>query len=760
MKRIFSNIPLVMLIFLLIFAVTGFDRHLDAQQSQEMKNELPPTQNYTIPKITSKVKIDGDLDDPAWEKAAKMDIPYEWFPGNNVPAPVKTDCLIMYSESKLYFGFRCYDPDPGSVRAHLMDRDAMTTFVQDDYVIILLDTFNDERRAFQFRVNPLGVQADASFSELEGFEDFSWDCIWDSAGKITDFGYVVEVAIPFNQLRFARTNEMQTWGIAVDRTYPRNVRHRLKSHPLDRNRQCLLCQANKVTGFEGISPGRNLEFDPTLTVNRTDRQEDFPDGELKSGKIKVDPGLNARWGITPNLILNATVNPDFSQVEADVAQLEVNTRFALRYPEKRPFFLEGADFFLTPLDVMFTRTVYDPIWGAKLTGKIGRNAIGFFAAQDNYNNLLFPSNQGSWSDSVKEDIFSGVFRYRRDMGKGSTLGFLYAGRIGDDYYNHVTGVDGFFRLTQTKTISFQYLRSETDYPDDIAERNYQDSESFGGNAFYFNFFHAARKLQYGGTYQELSDTFRADYGFIPRVDIRHFNAFFAPIFWGKKGGWFNQLTLLLQADRITDRDGNLTDQDIQFSANYMGPLQSNIIPTLSLQKEWYNGVTYDKTVFSAYAETRPMGGLTVTLYTAFGDAVDYSNFRLADSFIIQPTVNYSPGKHLNLSLNHTLQRLSLEGEKIYNVNLLQAKMIYNFNVRTLFRIIIQYMHLSRNTDLYISPVDPVSKTLFTQFLFSYKVNPQTKVYLGYSDDYLGLKGIDLTRTNRTFFLKIGYALVL
>ena len=760
MKRILSGIPLVIFIFILIFTVTAFDCHLDAQQNQEIKNELPPTQNYTIPKIDSKVKIDGNLNDPAWEKAVNMDIPYEWFPGNNIPALVKTDCLIMYSESKLYFGFRCYDPNPEKVRAHLMDRDAMTTFVQDDYVIILLDTFNDERRAFQFRINPLGVQADASFSELEGFEDFSWDCIWDSAGRITDFGYVIEVAIPFNQLRFERINEKQTWGIAIDRTYPRNVRHRLKSHPLNRNRQCLLCQANKVTGFEGISPGRNLEFDPTLTVNRTDRQEDFPEGKLQSGKIKVEPGINARWGITPNLILNATVNPDFSQVEADVAQLEVNTRFALRYPEKRPFFLEGADFFLTPLDAMFTRTVYDPLWGAKLTGKIGRNAIGFFAAQDSYNNLLFPSNQGSWSDSIKEDIFSGVFRYRRDMGKGSTLGFLYAGRIGDDYYNHVTGVDGFFRLTQTKTISFQYLRSETDYSDEVAGRNYQDTESFGGNAFYFNFFHAARKLQYGGTYQELSDTFRADYGFIPRVDIRHFNAFVAPIFWGKKGGWFNQLTLLLQADRITDRDGNLTDQNIQFSTNYSGPLQSIIIPTLSFQKEWYNGVTYDKTVFSTYAETRPMGGLTITLYTEFGDAVDYSNFRLADSFIIQPTVNFSPGKHLNLSLNHTLQRLSLECKKIYNVNLLQAKLIYNFNIRTLFRIIVQYMHLSRNTDLYNTPVDPLSKTLFTQFLFSYKVNPQTKVYLGYSDDHMGLKGIDLTRTNRTFFLKIGYALVL
>jgi len=178
-------------------------------------------------------------------------------------------------------------------------------------------------------------------------------------------------------------------------------------------------------------------------------------------------------------MLNATANPDFSQVEADVAQLNVNTRFALFYPEKRPFFLEGADFFLTPFGAVFTRTVADPTWGGKVTGKIGRSAVGFFASEDRINNLLFPSNQGSGSTSLEEKVYAGVFRYRYDVGHGSTLGALYAGRAGGDYYNHVGGFDGFFRLGSKDQITFQYLRSQSRYPNKLSLDFGQNLGDFG-----------------------------------------------------------------------------------------------------------------------------------------------------------------------------------------------------------------------------------------------------------------------------------------
>ncbi|MEA2691369.1 MAG: hypothetical protein QOJ16_756, partial [Acidobacteriota bacterium] len=329
---------------------------------------VPSLRRFAVTRAASAIKIDGVLDEEAWKSALTIDLPYEWFPGDNVPPRVRTEAKVTFDADNLYVAFHCEDPDPGAIRAHLIDRDAIGTFIQDDHVGFNLDTFDDEQRAFQFRVNPFGVQVDAVFSEVNSAEDFSWDAIWASAGRVTRDGYVVEIAIPFRQLRFPRSSAPQTWGIEFFRSYPRDVRYRMSSRYTDRAKDCILCQENKVAGFAGIAPGRNLELDPTLTSQRSDAQPPgaFPEGGLDRGKTKTDPGLTARWGFSPNASLSAAINPDFSQVEADVAQLGINTRFALFYPEKRPFFLEGADLFLTPLQAVFTRTVADPDWGVKL----------------------------------------------------------------------------------------------------------------------------------------------------------------------------------------------------------------------------------------------------------------------------------------------------------------------------------------------------------------------------------------------------------
>ena len=327
-----------------------------APQTEKQKVESP---SYDVTKASSNIKIDGDLNEEAWTSATVLPLPFEWTPGENIPAPVKTECFVTYDTHNLYVAFRCFDPEPLKIRAHLMDRDDSDKLILDDHISIMIDSFNDERRGFQFRVNPLGVQADANFSESEGYEDFSWDAIWDAAGKITDWGYVIEIAIPLNQFRFKKTEGPQTWGFSAERSWPRDARHRMTSHVRSRSVACIICQFNKLTGFEGITASQNIELNPTLTGIRTDAMDmsEYPGGALEKGKQKIDPGLTAKWGITPNLILNATANPDFSQVEADVAQLEVNRRFALFYPEKRPFFLEGADFFLTSIQAAFSRTV-------------------------------------------------------------------------------------------------------------------------------------------------------------------------------------------------------------------------------------------------------------------------------------------------------------------------------------------------------------------------------------------------------------------
>jgi len=728
-----------------------------APSRSEEETDLPPAKRYAVKQTTSEVRVDGVLDEDAWKEAAILEDFYEWLPGDNIPPPVDTQCLVAFDKKNLYLAYRCFDPNPRKIRAHLMDRDDMEPFIQDDHISVIIDPFNDERRGFQFRVNPLGVQADANFSELEGYEDFSWDAIWQSKGKITDFGYVIEIAIPFNQLRFPQAKEKQTWGFSASRSYPRSARHRMESHPRDRNKSCLLCQVNKITGFQGMSPGRNMEFDPTLTSNRTDTRVDFPEGSMEAGKVDTQPGLTARWGITPNLILNGAINPDFSQVEADVAQLDVNTRYALRYPEKRPFFLEGADFFLTPIEAVFTRTVADPLWGVKLTQKSGRNALGIFATGDRINNLIIPSNVWSFPISLDQKVLGGVFRYRRDIGRTSTLGFLYTGRQGEDYYNHVLGVDGFLRLSQTNTFSFQYLHSQTDYPDDAALEFGQGTEWFGGDALEAEFMHMSRNWYISADYRNRTSGFRADFGYIPRVDIQSAEGLVLRTFWGKPDGWFTQLNFGIMGRRIEDHDGMLTDQMIMLFTRYNGPLQSNLGFYGYRMKEYFNEVTYDLDRVEMDFEIKPRGGLRITFFSRYGDGIDYSNSRPATLLNLIPAVEFNLSRRINVNFNHTLERLWLEEGEIYEANLSQARFIFHFNVRTFFRAIIQYTGVARNADLYFNPVESEEHHIFTQFLFSYKINPRTVLFLGYSDNYFSQTGIDLTQKDRTFFVKIGYA---
>ncbi|MBN2345763.1 MAG: carbohydrate binding family 9 domain-containing protein [Candidatus Aminicenantes bacterium] len=720
--------------------------------------EEPPAIRTEVAPATSAIRIDGVIDEEAWKNGPVITLPTEWYPGDNTPAPVDTDCLLTYDRHNLYIAFRCHDPEPRKIRAHLMDRDAIDTFVMDDHVSVMLDTFNDERRAFQFRVNPLGVQADANYSEQDGYEDFSWDAIWSSAGRITALGYEVEIAIPFHQLRFRRTAGKQTWGFSAGRSWPRGDRHRMDSQPRDRDNNCVLCQFNKITGLENISPGSNIELDPTLTVQRSDAHSDFPGGAMTAGTIQAEPGLTVKWGITPNLILNAAVNPDFSQIEADAAQLDVNTRYALYYPEKRPFFLEGADIFLTPFEAVFTRTVADPLWGVKLTGKVGRGVLGFFAAQDRINNLIIPSNQGSEAASLDEDVFAGVLRYRRDIGNSSTLGILYAGRSGGDYYNHVGGIDGFFRLGKRDQVRFQYVRSETRYSEVTASAYGQDDAAFPGDAFYAEYVHQSRNWFIYGAYIDKGKGFRADSGFVSRVDTRMFDSQIQYNFWGKSGSAYNRLSFWLRAYRTCDHDGLLTDSRIALGGVCEGPLQSTATLIARANREHFAGILYNIDDLYAEVYVKPFSGFSLGVYVNPGHAVDYANERPAKRLLFGPYLEAGIGRHLNLNLNHSLERLSSEGRLTYTANLLQAKLIYTFSVRAFARAILQYRDVDRVPESYAFKVERASRSLFSQLLFSYKINARTVLFLGYSGQLQGNQDIDLTRSNRAFFLKMGYAL--
>src|SRR6185436_3766205 len=297
-------------------------------------------------------------------------------------------------------------------------------------------------------------------------EDDSWDAIWNSAGKIHTDRYEVEMAIPFSQIRFKASGaDVQTWGIDMLRIYPRDQRYRFGLHAQNRNRSCYVCQMSKITGFQGISPGKNVEIAPTLTTQRTDLRQG---SSFTNGGFDTEPGVTARWGLTPSLTLNGAINPDFSQVEADSVQLDINNQFALFFNEKRPFFLEGADFFQTPFTIVYTRSVSQPDWGVKLTGKEGKQGGGAFFTQDARTDLVIPGAQFSQFTSLgSEKNLAGVMRYRYDVGKNSNLGAMFTTRSAGDYSNRLGGFDGNFRITPRDTVTAQVLYSQTEYPDSI-----------------------------------------------------------------------------------------------------------------------------------------------------------------------------------------------------------------------------------------------------------------------------------------------------
>ena len=730
----------------------------DTTTAAEGRDEHTP-QRYHVAPATSPIKVDAVLDEPAWRDAVVITIPYEWAPGDNTPAPVETECRVTYDLENLYLACRAFDPKPAEIRAHLADRDA-GTLGRDDHLVFVLDTFNDQRQGYRFHVNPYGVQTDA-FGLFQGGRQGSraWDGIWASSGRITHEGYVVELAIPFSSLSFPRADTTLTWGFAVARNYPRSIRHRLRSFFTDRKNACLLCQADKLVGFQGIEPGRNLEFNPTLTAGRTDARDSLGAASLTSGELDAQPGLNVRWRLTSNLTVDATINPDFSQVEADAAQLEVNRRFALFFLEKRPFFLEGADLFRIAVGpaLVYTRKVVDPIAGLKLTGKVGRSALGVFVAHDEVNSLLFPSSQFSRSTLLEAEVTTGVIRYRHDVGRSSSLGVLYTGREAPGYHNRVVNADGFLRISRSNALSFMYAYSDTDYPDAAAEQFGQSVGAFRDDVFELGFEHASRDWEVFAGYRDVGADFRADAGFIRRVGFRGPFWFVRRNIWGSGDKWFRRLRFGASGNRLEDHQGQLLEQAIRARFVYEGPLQSRPAADFAILKRFFNGTVFDLRRYGGEFLLQPSGDVRLRLRVDFGDEIDFQNSRKADLVRLRPGAELRLGAHLYLNLSHRLERLSLSGEKIFTVNLSDAQIIYHFSTRAFVRAIVQYRDLSRNPALYERPVTKETQRLFTQALFSYKLNPRTVFFLGYSDNWLGVTETDVTQMDRSVFMKLGYA---
>ena len=720
--------------------------------SQEVEKETRRT--YHVEAVTDEIRIDGVLDERVWQKSPTFTLDYETTPGDNSPAPAKTEMWITYNDSHLYVAARAHDPRPDQIRARLTDRDAA---FQDDFVGVVLDTFNDERRAFEFFVNPLGVQMDLTQNDVTGVEDQSWDAIWDSSGRVTEKGYEVEMAIPFSSLRFPESGATQTWGIDALRIWPRDQRYRIGLNRLPRGRNCYLCNESKLTGFNGIKPGRNLEFSPTLTAQRNDQRNATDSFDSDSD---ADPGLTMRWGITPGVTLNGAINPDFSQVEADAAQLDVNTAFALFYPEKRPFFLEGADLFDTKIQAIYSRNIADPLWGTKLTGKTGKSAFGLIVAQDEQTNFVFPGSQFSNLGSSEESNTSTILRYRYDLGSGSTIGALATSREGDDYHNRLIGFDSLLRWGE-EAFRIEVLGSETEYPGSIQTNFNQPAGSITGTSMRAVYQHTERTwmglIQYIGA----ANDFRADLGFIPQVGYHKGYALSERYwYWDENKNWWRRLTLGVETTWTYDRESEPLQQQVAPYFYLQGSREYFSNTYFALGPSYYLGKRFDRNFVNHFWEMRPTGSFYLSFEGRVGQEIDYDNVRQGEILRLIPGVRFDLGRHLRLQVNHNFERLNVDGGELYQANVTDVRATYQINTRTFVRAISQLFDISRDPGLYTFDVNENDRQLFNQFLFSYKINPQVVLFLGYSDNYENTIVKNLSQANRALFFKVGYAFVL
>lgn len=708
-----------------------------------------------IPHVDGDVTLDGVLDEDVWDEALVYSLEVETNPGENVPAPVRTTAYLAENGAALLVAFDARDPDPEAIRAYLRDRDSA---FDDDFVGVVLDTFNDQLRAFEFFVNPLGVQMDLTMDDVNGNESSSWDAIWDSAGSIYEQGYVVEMVIPFSQLRFPDTEGPQTWGLDLIRIYPRQDRTLISITPRERGRNCYLCQLSKLRGFAAAEPGRDLEIVPSLTALRTDERGDG--GDLERGDADPEVGVTVSWGIAADLTANLAINPDFSQVEADAPQLAENNRFALFFPEARPFFLEGADFFQTPVNAVFTRTIADPDVGARITGRSGSNAYGVIVAEDTVTNLLFPDAFGSSTETLELSNRATVARYSRDFGDASTIGALVTHRSGDDYSNRVAGIDGRYRINGQHSIGFQYLDSETEYPETVVTQFAQPSGAFGGGALRFNYDYSAREWFAFASYDDFDKGFRADTGFVNQVDTEEYRLGFGHVWHGDDGNWWNRLQVGANAGSTHDSDGRLLERSAETFFSMNGRMQSFLQIGVNRYEELWNGRMFEGTNVFMYGEMRPTAGINLSFSANSGDQLDFANSRLGSEFRIEPSINWNVNRHLLLRLQHTAVQLeSQDGETIFDAQVDDFRVTWQFNLRSFLRFTAQHQDVKRNVTLFLaSDVDQRTTTVASQLLYSYKLNPQTLFFAGYSDNYVDGDGFsEQTRTDRTFFLKLSYA---
>jgi hypothetical protein len=763
------------------------------------------TTPLTVPRLAEAPVIDGRLDDAVWKTAVVLRNFYQTNPGDNVAPSKPTEVLLGFDKKNLYVAFRCFD-DPSKVRATIAKRDQI---FDDDNVGIYLDTFNDQRKAYVLAFNPLGIQADGVHTEGSG-GDFSVDLVMESKGVITDEGYAVEVAIPFASLRY-EAGEGKLWGVHFVRQAKHFNDETDSWMPLARDNSSLLSQAGHITGLVGISGERMLEVIPTVAFSERGRRvlanrptaplpvdATVPATRFVNGPVEARPGLNVKYGFTPNVTLDFTLNPDFGEVEADQPVVQANQRFAIFFPEKRPFFLEGIDIFQTPLTAVNTRAIVSPDYAAKLTGKSGRNTFGLLFASDNA--------PGNFSEEERKDpanakfldknAYIGVLRLKRDIGKESSLGLVATSYNFIEDHNQLGGFDGRFRLNPQTVFTFQVLGTTSRryfFDPDKGESVYRTGNALG---YSYNFDYTGRNFGYNFFGEGRTRDYRADVGFTQRTntnfdglflrlssdpDAKRFviskrltNYTYTNFDWqGRMQGWSNETQARFDMARQTYLGFGVNGGyerlfEEEFGAK-RAPGRAGAFRGDDPER------ATNRATFFVFGGATPSQKYSANFYTSYTrNAFDYDfgagprfprvspaalldpnaarDPGVGDQFFLSASLNYQPTTALRTSFDYIKSRLERAdtGRTAYDVNLFTLRGTYRFTPFTFARARVDY--------------DTLAANIRGEFLLGWTPKPGTAFYVGYNND-LSRDGYSyltnrfepgVQRNGQTFFVKLSY----
>jgi len=690
-------------------------------------------------------------------------------PRDGEPASQRTEVYVAYDDQNLYAVFLAFDDEPDLVRANLSPRENVEN---DDTVGILIDTFNDQRTGYSFRSTPLGVQWDGRWNEASrnaGF-DSSYQAVWSTDGEQTDSGFMVRMAVPLKTLRFPETGE-QVWRIMFERQLPRLSE---ESHwPAYSNAiQGRLNQAASLTGIRDVSPGRNIQIIPFAFVRNYDILDpDAPVGPSFNQDTEDELGLDAKFVFNDSLVLDATLNPDYSQVESDQPQVTVNERFEVRFPELRPFFLENADYFQTETALVFTRRIVDPQAGLRFTGKQGDWGLGAMIMDDEAPGLTREVDDPLFGESA--DI--SIVRVFRDISEQSRLGFLYTDREFGDSFNEVKSFDGRVKMTDNWTTDFQYIDSDT------LEEN---GRSLTGTQKNIRFDRSGRHVSVHAHAIDTTEGFRTDLGFLGRSyqpDTSGLHTRLRYTFWPEDSS-INSWAPTLYLVHLDDQQGTRIYTQVRPDINWTWNGDTELSVTFDSERErlrpqdfpglisnrdynpetWSVGVesqAYAKLGFSVELEA----GTAINLVPEFGMQPE-----LADTQSAELELLWRPLDRLRVDTTYLYTQLDDRGGsgKIFSDEILRSRWNYQFTKELSLRFIAQL----EETDAGVMTSLEDEKNLNFDLLVRYVLNPWSALYVGYNSNSSNFDlidtedGTELIRTDdfrrdgEQFFVKFSYLL--